>query len=125
MSGGWHELWPDYSGACKFNVRLYTTRMSLHANILCQICAGIATLSLSSILIWFYQYMQTHVSKADSEHLRYLSEAELVVRLGLSLRAIIKLRNNGVLPHLRLGRRILYKWADVEAALESYRKGGI
>ena len=58
--------------------------MSLHANILCQICAGIATLSLSSILIWFYQYMQTHVSKADSEHLRYLSEAELVVRLGLS-----------------------------------------
>ena len=49
---------------------------------------------------------------------KLINEHELREMLGLSHPTIIKLRKQGLLPYLRLGKRIMYSPADVRAAME-------
>lgn len=54
-----------------------------------------------------------------------LGESELLLRLPVSLRSIRNWRAAGKLPYIRLGRRVLYHWPSVEAALLRHQKGGV
>jgi excisionase family DNA binding protein len=50
------------------------------------------------------------------------TEIEFCRLVGLSLSTVRKLRSKGRVPHLRLGRRILYTPSDVEAFLAAHRR---
>ncbi len=49
---------------------------------------------------------------------KLLNEHELRAMLGLSYPTVIRLRKQGLLPYLRLGKRIMYNRAEVRSAME-------
>ncbi len=49
---------------------------------------------------------------------RFLTDRELSERLKISRRALQDYRNQGKIPYLHLGGKILYKESDVEKVLE-------
>lgn len=49
---------------------------------------------------------------------KLINEHELRAMLGLSHPTIIRLRKQGLLPYLRLGKRIMYSPSDVRTAME-------
>lgn len=53
-----------------------------------------------------------------------LSTAELAFVLGLSTRAIHNYVARGFIPRIKLGRRVLYRWTQVHAALAKIEKAG-
>jgi predicted DNA-binding transcriptional regulator AlpA len=60
---------------------------------------------------------QQQTTLPESEE-KLLNEHELRGMLGLSHPTIIRLRKQGLLPYLRLGKRIMYSPTDVRAAME-------
>jgi excisionase family DNA binding protein len=48
----------------------------------------------------------------------YMLEVELATRLRVSRRHVINLRNQRLIPYLRLGKSVRYRWADVQRALK-------
>jgi DNA-binding transcriptional MerR regulator len=48
----------------------------------------------------------------------HISEKEQAERISISWRALQEYRKKRLIPFVRLGRRVLYKPADVERALE-------
>ena len=55
----------------------------------------------------------------------FVGENTIVERVNLSRRTIYDLRVKGVIPYIRLGgRRIIYHWPSVEAALLRAQRGG-
>lgn len=60
---------------------------------------------------------QQQPAPSESEE-KLLNEHELRALLGLSHPTVIRLRKQGLLPYLRLGKRIMYSPADVRAAME-------
>ena len=62
---------------------------------------------------------------------RYYTDKELAVKLKVSRRSLQDYRNNGILPYIQVGGRILYRASDIERTLmdgykEAYRlKGNI
>ena len=57
---------------------------------------------------------------------RYYTDKELAVRLKVSRRSLQDYRNNGILPYIQIGGRILYRASDIERTLmdgykEAYR----
>jgi len=55
----------------------------------------------------------------------FVGEDKIVERVNLSRRTIYDLRVKGVIPYIRLGgRRIIYHWPSVEAALLRAQRGG-
>ena len=60
---------------------------------------------------------------------RYYTDKELAVRLKVSRRSLQDYRNNGILPYIQVGGRILYRASDIERTLmdgykEAYRLKG-
>ena len=60
---------------------------------------------------------------------RYYTDKELAVRLKVSRRSLQDYRNNGILPYIQIGGRILYRASDIERTLmdgykEAYRQNG-
>lgn len=60
---------------------------------------------------------------------RYYTDKELAVKLKVSRRSLQDYRNNGILPYIQIGGRILYRASDIERALmdgyrEAYRLNG-
>lgn len=54
---------------------------------------------------------------------RYLSDRELSERLRVSRRTLQEYRNDGRLPYIQLGGKVLYKESDIEKMLlDGYRK---
>ena len=58
---------------------------------------------------------------------RYYTDKELAVRLKVSRRSLQDYRNNGILPYIQIGGRILYRASDIERTLmdgykEAYRQ---
>lgn len=57
---------------------------------------------------------------------RYYNDKELAVKLKVSRRSLQDYRNNGILPYVRVGGKILYRASDIERVLmdgykEAYR----
>lgn len=60
---------------------------------------------------------------------RYYNDKELAVKLKVSRRSLQDYRNNGILPYVRVGGKILYRASDIERVLmdgyrEAYRLNG-
>ena len=66
-------------------------------------------------------------SSLDGE--RYYTDKELAVKLKVSRRSLQDYRNNGILPYIQIGGRILYRASDIERTLmdgykEAYCQNG-
>ncbi len=48
---------------------------------------------------------------------RYYNDKELAVKLKVSRRSLQDYRNNGILPYVRVGGKILYRASDIERVL--------
>lgn len=64
-----------------------------------------------------------------SEELRrspplFMNEGELAFVLGVSVWMLRYLTADRVIPRIKLGRRVLYRWPQVEAALAKLENGG-
>jgi len=76
---------------------------------------------------------QLNHSKSKSEHgatqpgeSNFINEKELLKRLPVSRRTLFSWRTTGKIPSVRLGgRRILFHWPSIEAALLRMQKGGV
>lgn len=56
---------------------------------------------------------------------RFLTDSELSVMLKISRRTLQEYRNEGRLPYIRLGGKVLYRESDIERMLQDgYRKAG-
>jgi len=53
-----------------------------------------------------------------------LSVSELAFVLGLSRRSVDNLVAHGIIPRIKLGRRVLFRWAQVQAALAKIEQTG-
>ena len=54
-----------------------------------------------------------------------LTDSELSVMLKISRRTLQEYRNEGKLPYIRLGGKVLYRESDIERMLQDgYRKAG-
>ena len=61
---------------------------------------------------------------------RFLTDKELCAKLQLSRRTLQEYRNNGIIPYIQLGGKILYRESDIEKILmanyrEAYRMKGM
>ena len=61
---------------------------------------------------------------------RFMTDKELCARLQLSRRTLQDYRNNGVIPYIQLGGKILYRESDIQKILmanyrEAYRMKGV
>ncbi|HTX21574.1 MAG TPA: hypothetical protein VMD27_06935 [Candidatus Aquilonibacter sp.] len=55
----------------------------------------------------------------------FINEKELLKRLPVSRRTLFSWRTTGKIPFVRLGgRRVLFHWPSIEAALLRMQKGG-
>lgn len=54
-----------------------------------------------------------------------LSERELAVVIGLCPRSIRNHVRAGVIPRIKIGRRTLFRWPQVEAALAKLERSGL
>ena len=50
----------------------------------------------------------------------YITKAEVAKRLQKTIRTIENWQRDGILPYLKLGRSVLFRWSDVEAHLEAH-----
>lgn len=64
-----------------------------------------------------------HQSQASQSS--FINEKQLLARLSISRRTLFNWRTMGKIPSVRLGgRRVLFHWPSVEAALLRYQRGG-
>ena len=56
----------------------------------------------------------------------FINEKELLKRLPVSRRTLFSWRTSGKIPFVRLGgRRVLFHWPSIEAALLRNQRGGV
>lgn len=53
----------------------------------------------------------------------FISQAELLERIPVSRRTLSNWRRSGAIPYVKIGRRILFHWPSVQAALLRSQKG--
>lgn len=51
----------------------------------------------------------------------FINEKQLLAKLPVSRRTLFSWRASGKIPHVKIGRRILFHWSSVEAALLRYQ----
>ena len=54
----------------------------------------------------------------------FIDEKQLLARLPVSRRTLGNWKAKGLLPFIKIGRRCLYDWASVQAALLRRQQGG-
>jgi hypothetical protein len=54
----------------------------------------------------------------------FLDEKQILARLPICRRTLFSWRQSGKIPHLKIGRRNLFHWPSVEAALLRQQHGG-
>jgi len=68
----------------------------------------------------------TPQQQATSGETGFIDEKELLKRLPVSRRTLFSWRTTGKIPSVRLGgRRVLFHWPSIEAALLRKQKGGV
>ena len=63
-------------------------------------------------------------SSAKPDESSFITEMQLLERLKVSRRTVFSWRMAGKIPTVKLGRRTLYHWPSVEAALLRHQRGG-
>ena len=64
-------------------------------------------------------------SQTPAGEVGFIDEKQLLARLPVSRRTLFNWRTTGIIPCVRLGgRRILFHWPSVEAALLRHQHGG-
>jgi len=53
----------------------------------------------------------------------FIDQKQLLARLPVSRRTLFSWRVSGKIPHVKIGRRILFHWPSCEAALLRYQRG--
>jgi len=64
------------------------------------------------------------LTQQKPEPTRFIDEKTLRAQLPVCRRTFQNWRDQGIIPFIKIGRRILYYWPDVEAALRRHTKGG-
>jgi len=54
----------------------------------------------------------------------FLDEKQILARIPICRRTLFNWRSSGKIPHLKIGRRNLFHWPSVEAALLRQQHGG-
>ena len=68
--------------------------------------------------------IQTSNNERQADREFFITETELLRRLPVSRRTLFQWRTSGKIPFVRLsGRRLLFHWTSVEAALLRQQKG--
>ena len=73
--------------------------------------------SLSNSLNMVNNLMEKGKSIFDGEH--YFTDYELSQRIKISRRTLQEYRNQGILPYIHLGGKIIYKESDIENVLNN------
>lgn len=69
--------------------------------------------------------MNNETNKTLASEANFIDEKQLLARLPVSRGTLFSWRTSGKIPYVRLGgRRILFHWPSVEAALLRYQRGG-
>ena len=68
--------------------------------------------------------MTANQSSARPDESSFITEMQLLERLQVSRRTVFSWRMAGKIPTVKLGRRTLYHWPSVEAALLRHQRGG-
>ncbi len=55
----------------------------------------------------------------------FIDEKQLLARLPISRGTLGNWKAKGLLPYIKIGRRCLYDWASVQAALLCRQRGGL
>jgi hypothetical protein len=68
---------------------------------------------------------RTGPNQAPADEMGFIDQRQLLARLPISRRTLFNWRVTGKIPCVRLGgRRILFHWPSVEAALLRHQRGG-
>jgi hypothetical protein len=68
--------------------------------------------------------MDRESDRAPSSAAGFLNQKQLLARLPVSRRTLFSWRVTGKIPHVKIGRRILFHWPSCEAALLRLQHGG-
>jgi predicted site-specific integrase-resolvase len=69
--------------------------------------------------------MNSEGNQTSAGESNFIDEKQLLARLPVSRRTLFSWRTSGKIPFVRLGgRRIIFHWPSVEAALLRYQRGG-
>ncbi len=68
--------------------------------------------------------MTINQSSAQQDESSFITEMQLLKKLSVSRRTVFSWRMAGKIPTVKLGRRTLYHWPSVEAALLRCQRGG-
>lgn len=63
------------------------------------------------------------IQKEEPSTTGFISEPQVLARVSVCRRTWYNWRKNGFVPYVKLGRRILYHWPSVEAAILRRQKG--
>jgi predicted DNA-binding transcriptional regulator AlpA len=63
-------------------------------------------------------------SQTSADEARFIDQKQLLARLPVSRRTLFSWRASGKIPHVKIGRRILFHWPSCEAALLRRQHGG-
>jgi len=69
--------------------------------------------------------IKSEVATENPKLAAFIDEPELRRRLPVSRRTIHNWRRAGKIPSIVIGRRVLFCWANVEAALRRMERGGV
>jgi hypothetical protein len=64
------------------------------------------------------------VQDAPASEETFLDEKQLLARLPISRRTLGNWKSKGILPFIKIGRRCIYDWPNVQAALRRRERGG-
>ena len=68
--------------------------------------------------------MKNELHETAPEREAFLDEKQILTRLPVSRRTLFNWRASGKIPHVKIGRRNLFHWPSVEAALLRQQRGG-
>jgi hypothetical protein len=67
--------------------------------------------------------MSSEPKQTSPSETGFIDEKQLLARLPVSRRTLFSWRVSGKIPHVKIGRRILFHWPSCEAALLRYQRG--
>jgi len=77
-----------------------------------------------TLAIWENAAMNSEPKQTPSCETGFIDQKQLLARLPVSRRTIFSWRASGKIPHVKIGRRILFHWPSCEAALLRHQHGG-